>query len=506
LFQEAVITPFSWSQVQDYITQYVAVNRPLWGVDEYKKASELIPSLKELVKNPFLMSLSLDVLPRMVDPGQDFSATHITRVALYDQFVEHWLERGKKRLGEKNLSSQSRAAFESLSDEGFTQNGIDYLKRLCAAIYREQGGQPIVQYSRHKDEHSWKAEFFSREEENQLLREAYPLIRSGNQYRFIHRSLLEYGVALAVFDPRDGKDVLEAGAAVKTRRGSTCSALSIEDDAQEELCPSLERLPDLSSPIAQRNFVNEPSVLQFLEERVRQEPLFKQQLHDYIEQSKKDKEWRTAAANAITILVRSGVQFNYTDLRGIQIPHADLSYGVFDSAQLQGADLRKVDLRGAWLRNVDFSGAVMWGVQFGELSYLELPGYPRNIVYSPNGKTLSVALDQDQVIVYSTSTWEPLWTLSEHKNWITSVVYSPEGDYLASGGNDGAVRLWDLDTGHCSHVLLGHTGWVRSISYSSGGDQVASGSSDSTVRLWDTRSGQCCGILIGHTGRVYRIE
>ena len=119
LFQEAVITPFSTKQVQDYITQYVAVHRPLWEAIEYKNALDLIPSLKELVKNPFLMSLSLEVLPRMVDPGQDLSGTRIARVALYDQFIEHWLERGKKRLGEKKLSPQARAAFESLIDEGF---------------------------------------------------------------------------------------------------------------------------------------------------------------------------------------------------------------------------------------------------------------------------------------------------------------------------------------------------------------------------------------------------
>jgi hypothetical protein len=149
---QAIIAPFSMSQVHEYIEQYVSVQKPLWEVDEYKEALELIPSLGELVKNPFLMSLSLDVLPRMVDPRKDLSATRITRMALYDQFIEHWLERGKKRLGEKNLSLQARAVFEGLTDEGFPQHGTDYLKRLSVAIYREQGGQPIITYSRYKDE------------------------------------------------------------------------------------------------------------------------------------------------------------------------------------------------------------------------------------------------------------------------------------------------------------------------------------------------------------------
>jgi hypothetical protein len=236
-------------------------------------------------------------------------------VSLYDQFIEHWLEREKKRLGEKDLNPQSRAAFENLTDEGFTRNGIAYLKRLSAAIYKEQDGQPIVSYSRYKDENSWKAEFFSREEEKQLLREACPLIRGGNQHRFIHRSLLEYGVALAIFDPHDQKEK-SASESAMARRGSTSSVMSFNaSDNVETLNTTDGQERCLHSPLVWRYFVNDSSVIQFLKERVRQEPLFRQQLLDYIEWSKADKKWRTAAANAMTILVRVGHQFNHAELR-----------------------------------------------------------------------------------------------------------------------------------------------------------------------------------------------
>ncbi|KAI8345453.1 hypothetical protein B0O80DRAFT_491761, partial [Mortierella sp. GBAus27b] len=138
MFQEAVIAPFSESQVNDYIKQYVSVHQPLWEASQYTQALELIPSLKDLVKNPFLMTLSLEVLPRMVDPGEHLSTARVTRVALYDHFIEHWLERGKKRLGEKEMSPLAKAAFESLVEDGFTQNGVDFMKNLSVAIYKEQ--------------------------------------------------------------------------------------------------------------------------------------------------------------------------------------------------------------------------------------------------------------------------------------------------------------------------------------------------------------------------------
>jgi len=502
LLQEAVITPFSMDQVQDYIGQYVSVHRPLWEADEYKKALDLIPGLKELVRNPFLMSLSLEVLPRMVDPVHDLSATHITRVALYDQFIEHWMERGKKRLGEKNLSPQARAAFESLSDEGFKQNGIDYLKRLSVAIYKEQGGQPIVRYSRYKDENSWKAEFFSRDDEKQLLREACPLTRNGNQHRFIHRSLLEYGLALAVFDPQEWKEKLIPDSAL-ARRGSTSSVLSSVGHIPSEEEPATSNQgPDLCSPLAWRIFVNEASIIQFLEERVRQEPLFKQQLLDYIEQSKIDKKWRTAAANAITILVRAGVQFNGADLRGIQIPKADLSYGMFDSVQLQGADLRHVSLRCAWLQQANLSKARMTGVQFGELPLLRQEEKVTRSVYSPNGKSIAIILDTAKIKVYSTLTWNVICILGDHGGAVLSVAYSLDGSRIASCSEDRTVRLWDVETGDCRHVLYGHHNYVKDVAYSPREDQIASVSLDKRVKLWDVATGDCLHTLTGHQDQV----
>ncbi|KAG0345588.1 hypothetical protein BGZ54_005532, partial [Gamsiella multidivaricata] len=145
---------------------------------------------------------------------------------------------------------------------------------------------------------------------------------------------------------------------------------SFDDEEIPEEEPAGARQSVVGYPLSWRSLMNEPSVLQFLAERVQQEPIFKQQLLAMVERSKTDKEGRKAAANAMTILVRAGIRFNNADLQGIRIPGADLSGGEFDSAQLQGADLRKVNLRNVWLRQADLSKAQMVGVQFGERAYL----------------------------------------------------------------------------------------------------------------------------------------
>jgi WD40 repeat protein len=501
-FQEAVMTPFSESQIDGYINEYVSIHQPLWEAKDYKQALDLIPSLKELVKNPFLMTLPLEVMPRMMDPGEHVSSTHVTKVGLYDHFIEHWLERGKKRLGEKKLTPQSRAAFESLIDEGFTRNGIDFLKKLAVAVYKEQDGQPIVEFSRYKDEHSWKAEFFSRDDEKQLLRQACPLTRNGNQYRFIHRSLLEYGLALAIYDPYDWR---QSGSSLPSlgRRGSVSSVSSFEIyTAPGREIRTIEQGPDLGSPLVWRGFMNEYSLVQFLEERVQQEPVFKQQLMDYIEYSKIDKKWRTAAANAITILVRAGVQLISADLQGIQVPGANLRHGVFDWANLQGADLRKVNLSNVSLRGSDLSGAQMKDVQFGELPFLKFDCQVEICVYSPDGTSFAVVLSDNTINMYATSNWERTWILSGHSSEISSIAYSPNGDQIVSGSWDSSVRIWDVTTEDCLYIFIGHTGGVISVAYSPQGNVVASRDGDGTVRLWDLESGDCrsnifeCGSIL----------
>jgi len=496
LFQEMVFTPFSVDQIQDYVEQYVSIHKPQWQGKDYMDALHLIPSLKDLVKNPFLMTLSLEVLPHMVFE-QHLSSARITRVGLYDLFIEQWLERGKRRLAEKDMSSRARAAFEKLTAEGLTLNGIEYLKKLAVAIYKEQDGRPVVEYSEFYDRGSWKDGFFLGEDK-QLLREACPLSRNGDQYRFIHRSVLEYGLARAVFDPKDRKNRAAVRPALG-RRVSMSSMMSIGfHGSDEETITNSEQEPNPDSPLVWRSFVDDQSLLQFLEERLQQVPMFEEQLLAYIEYSKRDKKWCIAASNAITILIRAGVQCIGVDLRGIRIPGADLSYGVFDSVQLQEADMRNVNLSGAWLRQTELSGADMTGVQFGELPYLPIYNSVHSCIFSPDGESLAVGVESGVIFVYSTSNWRSIHTMMGHDGVVRGLVFSVDGKRIYSGSYDKTVRIWDMETGKWQHVLRGHARAIQHIAYSPVKNQVASASEDKTIRLWDLATNSCCQILSGH--------
>ncbi|KAF8924522.1 hypothetical protein BGZ47_003957, partial [Haplosporangium gracile] len=473
LYTEAIIVPLSSSQIKDYVCQFVRDpevhklmgDRTVWSTEDYMDKLRSIPNMMELVKNPFLLALSLRALPGVVKGTVDLTKVKVTRLTLYDSFVDQWLEVNRLRLRRSKLPAEMEGALQGLLKEGFAVTATEFLKDLAATIFHEQDGNPVVEYKPRRDRGTWKIKFFGPELDITLLRESSPLSRASDQHRFIHRSLLEYFYSRHVHETGISNDLADY-------------------------------------PLSQRNLVKEPSIIQFLAEHVQGDPAFKQRLQQIIERSKTDASASQAAANAITILIRAGVLFNRADLKGIRIPGADLSGGQFDSAQLQGADLGKTNLRNIWLRQADLSNAQMVDVEFGEWPFLEEVQSVQSCAYSPDGKTLAVGLYTGTISLYETATWEKTHTLSGHTFPVTSVVFSPSGQQIASNSHDNTVRLWDAQTGAPGAILSGHTSWVTSVAFSPSGQQIASGSDDKTVRLWDAQTGAPGAILNGHTSWV----
>ncbi|KAG0258432.1 hypothetical protein BGZ95_004983, partial [Linnemannia exigua] len=192
LFQEAVIAPFSEEQIKDYVSRYVPIKPRPWVTERYMQMLTTIPSLMDLVKNPFLLTLTLEALP---EPAES-----ITRVELYDHFVEQWLDANMRRLQKNALSKEDRATLE-LVDAGNVSLLIDYSMKLAQDIFDQQDGYPVVKFAPFNDRNTWKARFFGQQPNVRLLREASPLKRAGNQFQFIHQSMLEYFFSRVIYSP-----------------------------------------------------------------------------------------------------------------------------------------------------------------------------------------------------------------------------------------------------------------------------------------------------------------
>ncbi|KAF9902068.1 hypothetical protein EC991_005380 [Linnemannia zychae] len=414
LYQEVVLAPFTIKQVEQYINEFVQLNPQIWDKEDYMLRLMEIPHLMELVKNPFLLTLALHTLPIVVADKVNLSKLRLTRVQLFDIFVGHWLEANKNRLLRQRLSKTKHDMLNDMLANGFEQDGILFQIQLAAAIFREQGGIPIVHYSPVDDKTSWKAEFFSSDPKPTFYRDSSLLTRAGNYYRFAHRSLLEYFYSLSIWN----------------------SSSNIDEFAPHQYLDSTGApVPITEHPLSSKSLVPEASVIQFLAERVQVSSTsnLKHHLVALIGLSMTDARASQAAANAITILVKAGIRFHGADLRGIRIPGADLTGGRFDSALLQDANLTGVNFSKTWIRQVDFSGALMRGTRFGEMPHLATSDLASSCAFSPDGETLAVGSDNGDIGIYDIATGMQIQVLERHNDRVTSLTFSASGDNIVSG-------------------------------------------------------------------------
>ncbi|WP_284269810.1 NACHT and WD40 repeat domain-containing protein, partial [Mycoavidus cysteinexigens] len=489
---------FSEQSIETYIHQYVKHMQAQWSAEDYQDRLARIPNVKELLGTPFLLKMALSVLPTLDEarPGQ----VALTRIKLYEQFVQTWFKRSLERLDaiQSKLTETQKSAFYGLKEEGFIKHSetfnTDFALALSEAKTTVAAYSPLTRRGIPQDKR-YEAFLSNQDEGKKLLRFSALLTCQQQQYRFIHKSIQDYLVARAVWEELENFTELAS-----SDHFTPLNWVGKVRVLWEALSPSVE--VDAEALLNTFNVVEDVAIQRFLVERVQQNGGLLKPLLAWIKASTSQDSVSMAAANAITILVKAGVQFNAADLKGVQIPGADLSFGVFDSAQLQGADLSEVNFRNSWLRHADLSAAKMAGVRFGEWAYLEEESYVYSCAYSPDGENCAVGLWNGTISIYSTSNWEKSYTLEGHTSGVTSVVYSPSGSQIASGSEDKTVRVWDAHSGAAGHTLAGHTDSVFSVVYSPNGEQIASGSDDWTVRLWDAESGAAGHILEGHTDWV----
>ncbi|BBE08562.1 Uncharacterized protein MCB1EB_0401 [Mycoavidus cysteinexigens] len=342
LLQTYQLAPFSDLTIEEYVNKYKSSYPELEkSVAEHGGILDR-PEVKDLIRNPFLLKLSLSELPALAEKYKD-SNQRITRLALYDQFVESWFERSQDRLSGIRLTGTEQKAFHFLN-KAFTKHGTKFSKDLAIEMY--QAGLVRVAYSEQlsydgssAEIQDWRDKFLSESNENiKLLRFNAPLVCRDDQYEFAHKSIQDYFVARALW---------------------------------EEFTTIKE-----SAWINKLNIVSDPAILDFLVERVQQERFLIEMLIKWVNASKNNKGFGIAAANALTILVRAKVDLREKDFNGIHAYSADLKYGSFYKTQFKGADLTGCNFQNASLRQAIFRNAKLDRAWFGVCRASDIEVYP----------------------------------------------------------------------------------------------------------------------------------
>jgi eukaryotic-like serine/threonine-protein kinase len=132
----------------------------------------------------------------------------------------------------------------------------------------------------------------------------------------------------------------------------------------------------------------------------------------------------------------------------------------------------------------------VWDAEGKELGQFATPERSpnRNIdvsfaTLSPDGR-LAVAVAGNEASLWDAATGKPLSLLTGHLQQIHSAQFSPDGKLLVTASEDETARVWNTTTGKEWYTLTGHNGPVRCACFSPDGRTVATASVDGTARLW----------------------
>ncbi|CAG8842073.1 13710_t:CDS:1, partial [Racocetra persica] len=245
-FQELQLTPFSRTEIEKYIKNYVSYfkksNLLLWDADKYIQSIDNIPQIEDLVCNPVLLKITLTILPGFFKDNE--TTPQISRKVLYDEFIKQWFERAQNRLKSIQLKSEEQEEFNRLNND-FTKICENFAFTMFV-----DNNKAVVDYNLENREitSDWATLLGNTNVNCRLMRFSMPLIRRGNQYWFFHKSLRDYLIACALLD-------------------------SLNDTSESTL-------------FNKKSIISEPAIQNFLVEGVQQKPEYQEPLLNFIECSK----------------------------------------------------------------------------------------------------------------------------------------------------------------------------------------------------------------------------
>ena len=111
-------------------------------------------------------------------------------------------------------------------------------------------------------------------------------------------------------------------------------------------------------------------------------------------------------------------------------------------------------------------------------------------VFSPNGRWLATASDDNTAKVYEADTGRLRFTLFGHTDQVFDLDWSPDSNDLLTAGVDGLAKLWEISDAGPMEVLTFSSqdlrGGVGGVAFSpDGGKVITAQYTDLAVKIWD---------------------
>ncbi|HET8851171.1 MAG TPA: serine/threonine-protein kinase [Ktedonobacteraceae bacterium] len=153
-------------------------------------------------------------------------------------------------------------------------------------------------------------------------------------------------------------------------------------------------------------------------------------------------------------------------------------------------------------------------------TYRHHTGAVRGVVWSPDGKYIASASEDQTVQVWNGKTGRKVYIHRDYAGIVYAVAWSPDGRRIASANHNHTVEVWPIVLGEgirafanrwlktlglVTSTQRGHTGEVHVVIWSPDGQYLASAGSDHTVQVWDAASGDSFSTYGGHSDTVYAL-
>lgn len=350
--------------------------------DVYEKI-KAAPNLRDLAVRPLLLEMIIKTLPDIRDVDQ------INQATLYAKFVDalakrRWTEGTDAIPPEQRISFMQELAWEMYSTQRLSVPFSDFPEIINSHFGLTDDRERSVFLERDLRSQS----YFVRDE-------------IGN-YRFAHKSFLEYFVACKMI------------AAISSINSNISAAIQVWKPCR------------LTQEV--RSFVSD--LLTDLT------PLW---CLVYETRGKSFADVAYAGGNAITILRHKGASFADLDLAATVLAGADLYGTNLSNTNLRGSCLREATLSACTLVNTDFTSA--------DLTEVEMSGGGVwGFAWSPSGDYLAVSGGDPSLKILNTESWEVCRQLVGADRGVTKICWSPDNKKVFGGGNTQLVG-WDVTTG-----------------------------------------------------------
>jgi len=115
----------------------------------------------------------------------------------------------------------------------------------------------------------------------------------------------------------------------------------------------------------------------------------------------------------------------------------------------------------------------------------------RSVAFSPNGKWVVTASDDDTAQLWEADGGRSLQRL-QHHGAVTDVAVSSDSRLIATASEDGTAGIWETPTGKNLRLLspVGGSVPVNSVMFGHHNGRLVTASGDGTLQVWETTSGE----------------